>query len=92
MSGSFKVGDVVVCVREHSSDEWFHGPRQIFQGKVYRVSRAGNWRGIAVVALCGIEANTCANAFAAERFRHLPRADDQFTTQMRALKPHKVDA
>jgi len=101
MSGPFNVGDVVVCVDPKLS---LH-PGEVVEvrvslGSIHRVSAimcsANGLRGI---LLDGERPHTCwccegEGCWRPERFRHLPKADDDFTAEIRACRPIKrsVDA
>lgn len=86
MSGPFSPGDVVVCTKS----DWrsFYDNTAAPSGKspvqrgVYRVASVGCDHGIIWVSLDGLEYRWDASFF-----RKIPPADEQFTEQMRALKP-----
>lgn len=87
MSGPFQVGDVV---------EKFKGPcSEIPRGAILRIERivAHHWSwpdtsGDALHFGYPWEAKEGWNSL---NFRHLPKADEQFTAQMHALRPIKVE-
>lgn len=87
MKIDYDVGDVVVCVDD--SGGLFDLPVVRF-GQIERVSQIVECEGGGLgVELIG---KTHPDwAYGAERFRKLPKADDTFTEQMRALRPHKVE-
>lgn len=95
MSGPFQVGDVVVCVkrsgqRTNSIIRRVKGSR-LRAGKFYTIRRSFVHAGIPAVLLNEIEPVKGFVGFPADRFRHLPRATEEFTAQMRALRPIKVE-
>lgn len=87
MSGPFKVGDVVCCVDLSPIVQGFGVSSRIKLGSVYRVSATFTDGFGACVRLSCVTADTVNGGFLARRFRHLPKADDQFIQQMRAIKP-----
>ena len=95
----FKPGDVVVCVDASPIDGFgcCDAPVREFlhEGGVYRISAVRFWGSVCGVQLCDDPNNavhgyqmTCWHA---SRFRHLPKADSNFTASMRALRPLKVE-
>ena len=88
MQIDYDVGDCVVCVDAHSAP-------MLRQGGMYRVSA------ITLVENCYADAGELGVSvegvkplppygdFHPRRFRKLPKASDEFTEQMRKLKPHK---
>lgn len=85
MQIDYDVGDVVVCISTptcHSA----YDIGKVKKGAMYRVDRFVF--GGQAVHLCGIDW-TNPNGMWAHRFRKLPKASDEFTEQMRKLKPNK---
>lgn len=90
MSKQFKVGDVVVCVAARTKGRIGRVGKVTFTGDpTIPCNACGGCAGVSVSCFPdrGFKGCWCSNAF-----RHLPKADEQFTTQMRALKPRKVEA
>lgn len=89
MSGPFKVGDVVVCVDAPPTTNY--GSWLPKRGAIYSISATciGNVTGKACVRLAqDPEPKPDADGdWYARRFQLLPKADEQFTAQMRAIKP-----
>ena len=90
----FKVGDVVVCVdiapREGSGPANIAALENLRAGRTYRISLLGyDYTVGPYVKLHGVEDNPLKNkivrGFRCDRFRHLPKADEQFTEQMRRI-------
>jgi len=93
MSEEFQVGDVVVCVdADTPARPGYFSPDQIRNGDLYRLSDTfiDEWGDCIKVA--GIVAHTVNGGFLAARFRKLPRADEEFTRQIRACKPQRTPA
>lgn len=90
----FAPGDVVVCVDVGPSVFDPRATKLLKQGASYRVNTCGEWKGVACVAFRDFPSDTPGHAWAfkADRFRRLCAADEQFTEQMRALRPAKVPA
>jgi len=90
MSGPFAPGDVVVCVDARPR---FNRPCELEENRFYRVEKICVGRnGFLDAGMLGLlveGARSFANqgSFAADRFRHLPKADEAFTEAMRAIKP-----
>lgn len=93
MSGNFEVGDIVVCV-DNAPDEHCRKAFVLGLGRVYRVAATGFCRGTPCVAFaCHVGDNPgWGLAFQSRRFRLLPKADDTFVAEMRALRPRKAGA
>lgn len=92
MSDHFKVGDKVVCVDASVRNPRFadHASR-IRRGAIYKIEGKGKWG--TGVKLHGIPLNHSGGGYAHDRFCLLPPADEEFTRQMRAIKPKvPVDA
>ena len=94
MSG-FQVGDVVQCVADcdcpYHSDmppETMEAPEMI--GKVFRVSSLNPETSASCFAL--VVTGLQPGPWCAGQFRKIKAADEQFTEQMRALRPVKVSA
>lgn len=94
MKIDYDVGDVVVCVESTNLPASNPLP-PMRRGEIGRVAWIGESydrvakRDDLGVALEG--RNDGLWAYHARCFRKLPRADDTFTEQMRALRPHKVE-
>lgn len=93
MSDHFKAGDVVACV-DDTPCRCGRCPGVRFptrRGGIYRVEAVDppRFRGdIWGLVLVGVVANGVHNrAINIARFRHLPKADEQFTARIRACKP-----
>ena len=90
MSDDFNVGDVVVCFREPSG--WIASDWEPKVGSFYSIAGIDvDTTGVAIIDLR--EDPSCFSddgAWEAAAFRKLPRADEQFTEQMRACKPVRV--
>jgi len=90
MSEEFQVGDVVVCV--------LSGPT-IEQGEIHRIEgfRVGSELSMLGVSELGLflkgkRSRTVKGSYDARRFQKLPRADEEFTRQIRACKPQHTPA
>lgn len=85
----FEVGDVVVCVddsRRQHTDSWhIEAIAMLRRGKHYRISAL--YEGGGVASFIGLAHPF--RAWVADRFQHLPKADEAFIQQMRAIKPAK---
>jgi len=84
---SFQVGDVVIKVTGR------------YAGLIGRVTGLDFWPGGKGVPPCDVlhlekphPETPNRHGWVAKNFRKLPKADEQFTEQMRALKPKKVVA
>jgi hypothetical protein len=92
MADDFQVGDVVVCV-DDGPIICPHDPIVIHDGSL-AAKRRSVGRIIAIqpgfggVCMCNVVL-TDGGAGVEARFRKLPKADDRFAEQMRALKPHR---
>jgi hypothetical protein len=89
MSG-FEAGEVVVCInvgRDPRATMKFTGGF-LRLGKCYRVT----WVGVTSAGVVGLmlQGGPTNGAWAADRFRKLPRADADFTAQIRACRPHSA--
>lgn len=86
MSGPFKVGDVVVCVEEDCCPVCALYPDEEpwMVGKFFSVELV-----LPPPDDCNCQNVRLAGAgdFLTGQIRHLPKADEQFTAQMRAIKP-----
>jgi len=83
MSDDFQVGDLAICVLALPP---------LRQGAIYRIAQVLELRGEAGVNVREIDVISLGYVgIKASRFRKLPKADEQFTQSMRALKPHKVE-
>jgi len=90
MSDEFKVGDVVVCVREPEGpyyDGW--EPRIGGIYKVVDIIPDGIDLGRMLINLAEDPTRDDETGFEENAFKHLPKADDTFINQMRSLKPAK---
>lgn len=90
MSDDFKPGDVVVCVDASTRT----GPRHVDvcfrleQGRHYRLSWVGEFTdGDVAVELVEDPDDDWDLAWEGNRFRKIDAADEQFTRQMRAIRP-----
>jgi len=95
MSGEFKPGDVVVCVNDAPcrccNTAW---PVRV--GSLHRVAAVGRgfnrpmrlWAdALHLVGWPDMPRHPAFHGVNAARFRHLPKADEQFTAEMRAIRP-----
>jgi len=88
----FNVGDCVVCV-DNGPSEYGLTAEELRIGGIYRVTGLHTARegyrdaGKPGVLLGGVRSKGGSGSFGASRFRHLPKADEQFITEMRAIKP-----
>jgi hypothetical protein len=92
MSDDFQIGDVVVCVAG-GPIVCPHDPLVVHDGSLAPKHRSvgrivGIDPGFGGVCMCTV-IHTDAGPGVAIRFRKLPKADDRFAEQMRALKPHR---
>lgn len=87
----YDVGDVVVCVRAGASISkgeigrvagFRHGPTLDSDGFISHLG----------VYIEGRKSTGSKGSYNANRFRKLPKAEDDFTAFMRQMKPTKVDA
>lgn len=86
MSGPFQVGDVVVCiVAADGREKW-----EPQKNAVYRVAGV-NRNGDIDLEEDPFKFPPDEFAWEKDEFRHLPRATEEFTAQMRALRPLKVE-
>lgn len=87
MSGTFSVGDVVVCV--DLSRKYRTAPVRLRLGAIYKVAATdfSRFDGEQALVLHGLPKLAGTVGFRAFRFRHLPKADDAFTAEMRACRP-----
>lgn len=93
MGEDFKPGDVVVCV-DDSSARHTGGPVPFRRGDLLRVAKAKlhpvsyvfslGFVGLEWPGKPGLHA-----AYHADRFRKLPKADEEFTASIRACKPFR---
>lgn len=96
MSDHFKVGDKVVCVKSDSNERCPVSP--IVEGHIYKILHSasdGEWGGVINQPCVQVKADDIAfnAAWYPQNFRLLPPADEEFTRQMRAIKPKAtVDA
>lgn len=97
MADDFQVGDVVVCVNADMIDcphdpevlhAGFEAPARGAIGRVRAIAPAPAPEGERWCGCTAIFTDDGAGIIA--RFRKLPKADDRFAEQMRALKPHRV--
>lgn len=92
MADEFAVGDVVVCVNDgplvcpHDSLVVHDGSLAAKKRTVGRIVAIEP--GHTFICLCRV-IHTDVGAGVEARFRKLPKADDRFAEQMRALKPHR---
>jgi len=91
VDNDFKVGDVVVCVDAEfagGSDVNRDHVSLINKGCIYKVSHVLDGG----VGLSHVTYPYHPNVYGykADRFRHLPKADDTFIQQMRSLKPARI--
>lgn len=95
MGEDFKVGDVVVCVDDGRDMRGnLRAPVQrsksLRRGHIYRIA----WVGMTRARVFGVklldDPAAAFGAWAADRFRKLPKADEQFTADMRACRPHRA--
>lgn len=91
MSG-FQVGDVVVrLATDHIPlGTVYSGKRLTVAGKFYRVASVNPFGHDQTITLVGISNSRNAVGFSSSNFRKIDRADEQFTAQIRACKPHRV--
>ena len=92
MSG-FAPGDVVVCVDAGPSKErrWQGKPNLLVRGRAYAIRDVLELSGEVGLRLVGVTCHSWRGiewGFAASRFRKIDPASDEFTEQMRALRPH----
>jgi hypothetical protein len=96
MSEEFQVGDVVVCVCDRSPTCIGRSlSEQLRQGVLYRITATLLAADGLSVLVNGEAPHTCAchigeAGWHPDRFRKLPRADEEFTRQIRACKPQRV--
>lgn len=89
MSDDFQVGDVVVCIsddyeRASGPESWW--PKR---GQIYRVAGLDHClNGLFLEFAEDPDFGDTELGWAATDFRKLPKADEQFTEQMRAIRPH----
>lgn len=92
--GDFQVGDVVCCIDDSEDDRHTLQPpfpEFIKRGRLYRaVALTMTSPGVQGVRLQGDPNNVPFphGSWARDRFRKLPKADEQFTQSIRACKPH----
>jgi len=82
----FKIGDVVVCINA-SNLHPLDAPGSIVRGRHYRVHGFAHDDGIFPDGI----RNWCGEGFRAHRFKKLAKASDEFTGQLRALRPLRVE-
>jgi len=96
MSDDFRVGDVIVCV--DASPYLVNTPWHLQQlsklrvGALYRAAgfdRDGDLIDLGTVRYEPDPHPLSLGAFGTHRFRSLPKADEQFTADMRACKPKR---
>jgi hypothetical protein len=92
--GNFKVGDVVVCVDVRPFDEHplcVAACKRLSRQAPYRVLGVGVFEDGTAALNVGVRNDDIYprwnNLWGSYRFRHLPKADEQFTAKIRALKP-----
>lgn len=91
MSDDFQVGDVVVCI--NAKPDSFDPKAGLLKERAhYRVAVVGPVKGVFCLGFRALPADKPNTAWAwnANRFRKLPRADEQFTEMLRALKPTRA--
>lgn len=86
----FKVGDVVVCVDGSPCRRapYVGAPFSFKEGQIGRISRI-HMTDIGLGLEFPGHPGKMGVGLHESRFRHLPKSDEQFTEQMRALKPRK---
>lgn len=85
----FAPGDVVVCVDAQPCEEGY-APPELTEGAHYTIFEVGfDQFDNPGVFLDELESRGFAGGYLAYRFRHIDKADDTFTEQMRALKPQR---
>jgi hypothetical protein len=89
MSG-FRPGDVVVCVDDMGCPTL--GTRCPYaKNGIYRVTEVKSGVNLAGEPATGLKTTHYALSYwNVTQFRHLPKADEQFTADMRACKPARV--
>jgi len=93
MSGPFKVGDVVVKVAGSASPIVHNKPVRIIGfSTIATCGGCGSCQGLYIAGHPNTKPN--CDGWAGHNFRHLPKADEQFTAQIRACRPIRkgVDA
>lgn len=81
---NFQVGDVVQCVDAKPSMEGYE-PTELVEGAVYTVYAVGtDPLGQTGLFLDELESVGFAGGYLAYRFRKLPKADEQFTADLKA--------
>jgi hypothetical protein len=89
MSDDFQVGDVVVCVGPLEPGDDRFG---IHETRLYRIRAVGTStvERMPILNFVGLLEPAPWEGWLFHCFRKLPRADEQFTEQMRACKPVRV--
>lgn len=90
MADDFQVGDVVVCINDDICPV-VGGQHSYRKGAIYRVAivrTVKDYLGRPATGLkaVGLENEAGRNIIC---FRKLPKADEQFTADMRACRPHR---
>lgn len=89
MKDEFQVGDVVVCVNAKPARNPIVPIAQLLrEGAMYRIAGlpVGN-NGEVGLCLDGVAIPVPMVGFAYDRFRKLPRAEEDFTLRIRACRP-----
>jgi hypothetical protein len=90
MADDFKAGEAVICI-DAAPDAKDPRADLLTEGRAYRVNTVGRTKDgeLRLAFLCFPSSGGRGWAFCTHRFRKLPKADDRFAEQMRALKPHR---
>jgi len=86
----FKIGDVVVCV-DASPPQVGGAMIRLRLRHVYRISDVHSHGTVLVNDEPPHVTGRRWGGWCSSRFRHLPKADNNFTASMRALRPLKVE-